>query len=485
MTVRFSGTGELSPLLREPFPGGDVVEWTVRAPEQVRQQSVPSGAGTFLQSDHLATAVAGRRRGDAHRAIIGSLTRFDESLDDAAMAQALTEFLRRHEELRAHYVIDESGITRMVAPANVIEVVTTGSGGAGRQRVDGESIGEHAAQRIAAHTDYDSVPAMHFGAAADADGFTFYLGTDHVHGDGYSMWLALAEIVALYRARVHGDDADLPPVGLYADYIRDESISATAVGAADESVEIWRKALRAKGGIPTSALDLGLADDAPVAAVRARRDLLTAEQAARIDERLASTDLTFTGCVYAALASAQLAVTGEGLFCTTTAVARRMPGHERTQGWLCNFAPICFDTDPDGDCWALIATATAAVRDARIASQAPVGAVLGALAQSGELPPINGSPQMVTYLDHRRLPGVADPTVATTVGFPGVGRTRNANLWVSRMTDCLTIETQIPDNATARANVESYFDAIADWLGVFAAGVDEPPRSHRIAGLPA
>ncbi|WP_238534770.1 condensation domain-containing protein [Gordonia polyisoprenivorans] len=452
------------------------MEWTIRSPDRARLGSSPSGAGTFLQSDHLATAVAARLRGEPHRAIIGSLTRFDEPLDADAMAQALTDFVRRHEELRAHYVVDESGITRVVAPPDSVEMITTVPDP--DLTLDEASVGEYAAQRITSLTDFDSVPAMAFGAAAGERGFTFYLGADHVHGDGYSVWLALAEIVALYRARVHGEPAGLPSVGKYADFIRAEAMSAAAVAADADSVHTWRAALRAKGGVPTSPLDLGLDGDTAVPAVRARRDLIDADDAARIDERLAGTGCTFTGCLYAAMASAQFAVTGDRLFCTTTALATRPPGHERTQGWLCNFAPICFEVDPDADFVSLIGAATDAVRDARSAAAAPVGAVLGVLAQTGELPPITGSPQMVTYLDHRRLPGVEDPTVRTTVGFPGVGKTKNANLWVSRMTDCVTVETQIPDNATARRNIGAYLDAIADILHDFAAGVERPaPRT--------
>lgn len=473
MSTRFGTVGHLGPLLRQPFPGGRIVEWTVAEPERVRAAAQPRGSVTFLQTEHLVNAVAGRVRGEPHRAIIGGLVRFDGALDVAAMTHAISEFTRRHDEMRAHYAVGEAGISRMVAPPAAVEFVAQ-EPPEGPVVVDSDGIGDYAAQRIVTVTDFDSIPAIHVGAATDDSGFTLYLGTDHVHGDGYSLWLAVGEIVEDYRARVAGRPATHTAAGDYADFVAAEAAAAGAVSGDADGVAIWRDALAATGGPPSPPIDLGVDDGVAVPAVRSRRDLLTAAQAAAVDDRVRDLGASFTGALYAALAAAQYALTGDRLFCTATAVATRSPEHERTQGWLCNFAPICFDVDPDVNLATLAVTATEAVRRARIAAAIPVGAVLAQLAQAGELPPMAGSPQMVTYLDHRRFPGVTEPTVATTVGFPGVGRTKNVNLWLSRLVDVLTVETQIPDNEIARRNVAAYFDHVAAALAAFAAGEDQP-----------
>ncbi|GAB40440.1 condensation domain-containing protein [Gordonia sputi] len=466
MTVVFGAPATPEPLLRKQFPGGTPVEWSLCSPDAALQAARVTGGATFLQTEHVVTSTAARARGDEQRSVVGAVARFDTTLDPVAMAAALTAFVQRHDELRSFYTLGEVGVERHVIPQTHVEMAAQWPLGRDR-KVDAEDAGDYLANRISVATAFDSPQSMHFGAFdGDGDGgFTFYLGADHVHGDGYSLWLAMDEINALYRAETSGTSATLTEVASFGNYVADEHRRAARVRADDIGVKAWREALSIKGSLPASPVSLGLDDDAPVPAVRCRRDLLTADEADALDVVSASSSwVTIAGCLFSALASAQYICTGEKRFFTTTALATRGVEFEFTQGWACNFAPVYFDVDPGADPIELARTASVAVKRAKGAAAAPIGAVLQVLARSGELPQMAGSPQMVTYIDHRRLPGIDDPTVGTTVGFPGIGKTKNSNLWLSRMVDGLVVESQIPDNDVARAHIERYLDTVAAQL---------------------
>ena len=466
MTVVFGAPATPEPLLRKQFPGGTPVEWSLCSPDAALQAARVTGGATFLQTEHVVTSTAARARGDEQRSVVGAVARFDTTLDPVAMAAALTAFVQRHDELRSFYTLGEVGVERHVIPQTHVEMAAQWPLGRDR-KVDAEDAGDYLANRISVATAFDSPQSMHFGAFdGDGDGgFTFYLGADHVHGDGYSLWLAMDEINALYRAETSGTSATLTEVASFGNYVADEHRRAARVRADDIGVKAWREALSIKGSLPASPVSLGLDDDAPVPAVRCRREQITADEADALDVVSASSSwVTIAGCLFSALASAQYICTGEKRFFTTTALATRGVEFEFTQGWACNFAPVYFDVDPGADPIELARTASVAVKRAKGAAAAPIGAVLQVLARSGELPQMAGSPQMVTYIDHRRLPGIDDPTVGTTVGFPGIGKTKNSNLWLSRMVDGLVVESQIPDNDVARAHIERYLDTVAAQL---------------------
>ena len=472
MTVVFGAAATPEPLLRRQFPGGTPIEWALCSTDAALQAARVTGGATFLQTEHVVTSTAARARGDEHRSVVGAVARFDTPLDPAAMAAALTAFVRRHDELRSYYTLGEVGVERYVIPQTHIEMVAQWPLGRSR-RVDAADAGDYLANRISVATAFDSPQSMHFGAFDGDGGFTFYLGADHVHGDGYSLWLAMDEINALYRAEISGTPVKLTDVASFDSYVADEHRRAARVRADDIGVKAWREALAIKGSLPDSPVPLGLDDDAPAPAVRCRRDLLTADEADALDIVSASSSwVTIAGCLFSALASAQYLCTGEKRFFTTTALATRGPEFEFTQGWACNFAPVYFDVEPGADPIELARTASVAVKRAKNAAAAPIGAVLQVLARSGELPQMAGSPQMVTYIDHRRLPGIDDPTVGTTVGFPGIGKTKNSNLWLSRMVDGLVVESQIPDNDVARANINRYLDTVAAQLRALLESAD-------------
>ena len=144
MTVVFGAAATPEPLLRRQFPGGTPIEWALCSTDAALQAARVTGGATFLQTEHVVTSTAARARGDEHRSVVGAVARFDTPLDPAAMAAALTAFVRRHDELRSYYTLGEVGVERYVIPQTHIEMVAQWPLGRSR-RVDAEDAGDYLA----------------------------------------------------------------------------------------------------------------------------------------------------------------------------------------------------------------------------------------------------------------------------------------------------------------------------------------------------
>ncbi|MBM7277863.1 acyltransferase [Gordonia rubripertincta] len=478
----FGVPGSLTVRLRPHLRGGRIVEWELGDPAGVARAARRWGDGvSFLQSDHLAAMADRRSDSQPHHGFLLAAARFDVPLDAEAMSGALTAFVRRHEEQRAHYRTGDSGPERWVAPPEAFEFRVAER--AGEAQVVGDAdLGLWAGRRASETARAELIPGTWCAAAVDpnpsADGaFTFFFATDHAHGDGYSSALALSEIVALYRERSSGVPAELGPAGAFGDSIAAERAAATALTLDDERVALWRDALSANDGRPPRCpLELGLTGGAPQPAVAIEHWLLTPEQLAHCDTRLAASAGGFAGLLYAALATHHRESTGEARFFVSTVLASRGAGHARTQGWLCNFAPVIVDSPqgPDTSFDGLVRIATESVRAARRAASVPAHGVLGLLAGEGVFKGLDGSPYMVSYTDVRRLGLGDDPVLSTMQTSSGVGPTRNANLWFTRTDAGLVVRSHVPDNAVARTSILGLIERIESIVTAYAAGVPAP-----------
>ncbi|MDL9945975.1 condensation domain-containing protein [Gordonia sp. ABSL11-1] len=459
-----------TPLLRTTLVGGTPVAWRVADPAGAlaAAERTPDGL-SFLQIDHVVAAKAKRAQGEPHTGTANSVTVVDGPLDREAMAAALTRFSRRHDELRAIYDVDESGPFRRVAPAESIEYVTE----ADETPVEaGDAIG-YIVDRISSEAVFDAMPGLAYGAIDGGDRFTFYTGSDHSHTDGFSQFSGHLEIAQLYRAIRDGQIPPTEPAGRYTDYIAEEKAIAASTDPADPRIAAWREILAVHGGrVPRFPFDLGLADDELAPAVPVTQQLLSASELDACDVRRG--DTSFAGVLYAALAAAQYELLSREHYFTATVLSTRTPEHAFTQGWLCNFVPIAFDVNEGIAFSDLTHIAGRAVVRARDLATLPVHVALGLLAADGSYIPDPGSPQMVSYIDFRRVPGADDPVLQNVTAFQAIGRTRNANMWFTRYHDELTVTSHIPDNPTASDAFDRYVDAIRRRLATFASDTDSP-----------
>ncbi|GAA4700970.1 Condensation domain-containing protein [Promicromonospora umidemergens] len=468
---------------------------------------VDPGPPSFLQGDHLRAFAARRAADGRHRAWTGTATRLDGVLDRPALARALTRLVRRHEGLRTWFDVDACTgggppVRRLVpAEAVVFETVEVpGFSPAPGRSWDGW-VTTHLTETFDAACRPDSWAPFALGAVAAADGFGLFWGCDHAFTDGASQLMVLSEIEELYAeellrrsggsrgSRGSSPDPDHDAAGSFLDHARAEHTLAAATPADAPEIRAWADAVTAHDGrLPGFALDLGLAPG-ETAPVRIRSaTLLDVDGLARLDEVAAAHGARTTGAVFAGIALTDARLTGATDWFGVTVVGTRGPGFETTQGWLCNFAPVTF---PVAHCGVpasftdVLPAAHAAFRRARKVAAVPVHAALGIMLADGVLDPASlGSPQLISYLDLRRFPGVGRPAYDRGLHFTGEGRTANASLWVNRDHERLYVVTQTPDTPAAQAAVDRY---IAELTATFqaATGASRPAGRTRDERLEA
>lgn len=473
---------------------------TAAALAAARQAPVDPGPPSFLQGDHLRAFAARRASGGRHRAWTGTASRLDGPFDGAALARALTRFVRRHEGLRTWFDVDAcadgGAAVRHLVPADAADFAAVDV--PALSPVPGVPWDEWVTGHLNATFDAacrpDSWAPFALGAVVTNDGFGLFWGCDHAFTDGGSQLMVLSEIEELYGQELatvddggpgtDGPGADGVPgparpepttAGSFLDHARAEQELAAATPADAPQIRAWADAVTAHGGrLPQFALDLGL-PPGETALVRIRSvTLLDAAGLARIDGLAAAHGARFTGAVFAGIALTDARLTGAADWFGVTVVGTRGPGFETTQGWLCNFAPVTFAV-PDGggpaSFAAVLPVADAAFRQARKVAEVPVHAALGVMLAGGVLDPASlGSPQLISYLDLRRFPGAGRPAYDNGLHFTGEGRTANASLWLNRDHERLYVVTQTPDTPAAQAAVDRY---LAELTATFAAAAAE------------
>ncbi|MFD2792728.1 hypothetical protein ACFS27_04110 [Promicromonospora vindobonensis] len=463
---------------------------------------VDPGPPSFLQGDHLRAFAARRAADGRHRAWTGTATHLDGVLDVPALARALTRLVRRHEGLRTWFDVDScadgGAPVRHLVPAEAVgfEAVEVPASSPAPGRPWGDWVTAHLTETFDLACRPDSWAPFVLGAVADDDGFGLFWGCDHAFTDGASQLMVLSEIEELYaEERVSGQGGapgqgggrrPSPPetgpdtAGSFLDHARAEHVLAAATPADAPEIRAWADAVTAHGGrLPGFALDLGLAPG-ETAPVRIRSTtLLDADGLARLDELAAAHGARFTGAVFAGIALTDARLTGATDWFGVTVVGTRGPGFETTQGWLCNFAPVTFpvaDSGVPASFTDVLPTANAAFRQARKVAAVPVHAALGVMLADGVLDPASlGSPQLISYLDLRRFPGVGRPAYDRGLHFTGEGRTANASLWLNRDHERLYLVTQTPDVPAAQAAVDRY---LAELTATFEAAAGGAARER-------
>lgn len=462
---------------------GELVWWTPADEDATRAAGVVSDVGpSFLQQDHLRAAHARRAAGGPHRAVVTVTTEVSESLDAEAMERALTDFARAHDEMRSRFVVgDDGSLTRHLTPPEAIVLSTHRE----VAPADHEALVEILHERIDRDAAHDRIPGWSVGAIDAGSSFALHVTYDHSHTDGSAAIEALQEIVVRFRAHVAGTEPVLRPAGSHLDHISDELRRAAALSADDPLVRHWRGVLAENGRtVPRTALDIGLAGPDPAPAVAIDEPLVNAATAAACEDRARAAGGSLSAALFATLARAQWHVTGERRYFTSTVLSTRDPAFPGTQGWMCTFAPVALEADA-GEPDDLVRAAAEQLRFARAHIDRPVHGVLAVLAASGDFVPDASSPQMVSYLDFRRL---ADPTAPEIVAgrvMPGVGRTRNANLWINRNDDGLRLLSHVPDNPMARRSIADLHRSLVAELTSYArAPQPMRPPEHVGAQVP-
>jgi natural product biosynthesis luciferase-like monooxygenase protein/amino acid adenylation domain-containing protein len=190
------------------------------------------------------------------------------TLDPDALAQSLSQIVRRHEALRTRFELRDGAPVQVVAPAEAVALEVEDL----RGRPDAEGEMEAVAHEEAARPfDLATGPLLRVRLLRMAeDEHVLVIVMHHVVSDGWSMGIFFRELAALYGARVTGHEPPLADLATqYPDYAVWQREQLTEARVAQE-VAFWRERL---AGAPAV---LELPTDRPrpaVATFRGAREL--------------------------------------------------------------------------------------------------------------------------------------------------------------------------------------------------------------------
>lgn len=440
----------------KPEPG-TLLEWhpCSDALDAARTAPVHPAPTSFLQEDHLRAAAAASERGDVHHAYTGVASTIDGSLDRDALSRAISAFVLRHEGVRCWFEIDDGAVIRRLGSRAVASFEPSEVG----TFATDEEFQRYVRARFSAEATAFEWPGFVVGAVERSADFTLYYAADHAFTDGGSQALVISELADLYALEI-GEDAPVPAVaGSHLDYASEERVRAARYGPDAPEIRAWKQMFADNGGkMPRFPLDLGLAEGerGPVRIVE--RHLLDAAATAALDTACKAAGARISSGVFAAVAITDYELAQrDNYFGITVLSTRHLGDYGVSQGWFVNFAPVAFEVAGAGSFATVAARAHSGFEQSKQIAEAPVHAVLGALAADGTLgSELAVSPNMLSYIDFRWFPGVGRPADTRGEHFTGEGRTSNASMWINRDGDHLYLVAQVPDNDVAAESVERY-----------------------------
>lgn len=438
-------------------PGfGPVTTWTATpaAREAVAAAEVDALPATFQQSGHLRTAFYGGVFGRELPRLIVAAWEVPGVCDIAAMTEAITTHVRRHDTYHSAFDVHEGVITRRTLTTPELIDFTATSLGA----MNEDQIREHVLTSTPGTLEWD---CFTFGIIQNADHFTFYASIDHLHSDGMSAGLIFLDIYLAYDNVVASRAVELPPIGGYRAYnVRQQETLAAMTLDSPEILDWINFARDTEGQWPSFPLPLG--DIQTNAAGRfLMLDLMDAAQTEEFDTACRSVGARFSGGVLACAGLAEHQLTGTRTYHGFTPSDTRSPNADAMSvGWFASLFPVTVPV-ADGD----FATAARAAQDSFDASKhlaaVPFDRVLE-LSPPEDLGIVmpTKSPMMVSYMDFRKIP-CAELWQQTKFGAYGDNLSHGGiNLWVNRHAERTTVTVCFPDNAEAHASVQHYLEVL-------------------------
>ena len=451
-----------------PAPGR-LWEWHPTSAARASAEAAPvdSTPASFLQEDHLKAAWAARERGDLHTAYTGVATEIDGDVDTDAMSRALAAYVLRHEGLRCWFEVEGNDVVRRLAPPEVAAFEVSDAG----ETTDDDEFQRYVRGRFSSEATADVWPGFVVGVVARPGSFTLYYGADHAFTDGGSQALVISELADLYALETGADVPAPAEAGSHLTYAADERARAATFAADSPEIAAWRDIFtRHDGRMPRFPLDLGLApgEKAPVRIVE--RHLLSKEPTAAFDAACKAAGARMSSGIFAAVGITDFELAGTTDYFGITVLSTRHHGdYGQSQGWFVNFAPVAFEVAGNDRFSDVAAAAHRGFEQAKQIAEAPVHAVLGALAADGTLgSELAVSPNMLSYIDFRWFPGVGRDADTRAEHFTGEGSTSNASMWINRDGEHLYLVAQTPDTDVAAAAVKRYHDHLAHVLETIA-----------------
>lgn len=442
-------------------PGsGPVITWTASAAARQAATTAPADQlpATFQQSSHLRSAFYGRQFGRPMARLMVVAWDVPGVCDIAAMTEAITAHVRRHDTYHSAFEVQDGVITRRTLDADRIGFTPALAGVMGP-----EQIREHVPTTTPGTLEWD---CFSFGVIQKADHFSVYACIDHLHIDGMSAGIVYCDITHAYTALTSGRPVELKQAGGYRDYSTRQQAEIAGMTLQSSAIRDWIDFARdVDGQWPSFPLPLG-DNSATGAGSFVEITLLDAAQTEAFDTACRAAGARFSGGVLACAALTEHRLTGTSTYHGFTPSDTRVPGtDDMCVGWFASLFPVTVPV-ADGD----FATAARAAQESFDSSRHLAAVPFERVAQLASLDELGiklptKSSMMVSYLDLRKIP-CAESFAQSNFGTYGDKLSHGGvNMWINRHADATTVTVSLPDTAEAHESVRRYLGVLK---GAFA-----------------
>jgi len=442
-------------LLESHVAPGRLVLWrvapdTIAAAQAALEHPAPP---SYVQEEHLRQALARRREGRRLPRWHAGAIEIAGPATPAAVENALTGLLRRHDALRSGFRTEGGRLRRFLVAPEDIALVPEDAGEFDTSAALRERLGTYFDGAI----DTLEWPAYAFAAVLRDSSATVFTAFDHLNSDAHSVATALREVQELYTADVEGRAPSLEQASSYLDFCTAQRQDPIPGGEVAAAVSHWSEFL-SDGLLPQAPVKTAVIAGPPPVLVNHEFQFLDDSIVTACEKWCRANGQTlFTGLL-AALGQAAFAVSGRTVFRTIIPLQTRRNPAAPSLGWYINAAPVRFTVSPAGALEETLADAGTATRAALRHLGVPFERVEYEL--GGELAVQTAF--WTSYLDFRPLPGNRHqpPLDAQLLTGPRTGT--GVDLFLNRTEAGLSVRARHPDVEAARKHIAVYLATFSD-----------------------
>ncbi len=461
---------KMVPFVDVDLPPGHVIEWLLRPSSKADSTTNALEATkrpSFAQELYYHLIGWQSRLHEGRLAVwIGTTFEVAGKVDLDALRAAFRHLLVRHEALRSEFrmIPDPDGSHGLfgllqcdVLHPDAVALQETELGEFDRA----EALREALLQRIDKTMSTNKGPVVLMGVVVGAAKSVAYIICDHLVTDGFSCAIKANELGTIYEAIVAGDPVELPAVGSYLDYGKQEYMNGENVQPGDPRIELWRGFVQRNGHVFSEfPVELNTKKGEWYPAMVDVTQVLDCSGAESFERMCRAQGASVVSGLLAVNGIALHEIGAADVLRTVMPVAqRRSPEWRNAVGWFVSLVPLEYPLAGPDKFAEVLAGAHKAFRAALTAADLPIVSLFTHLGT--RYLPLNGffdlKPQThFSYVDYRKLPGAAHTEKWHQTTALRVTNTSDARTWYFRTREGIFMFNNFIDTPRAREVLAAY-----------------------------
>ncbi len=422
---------------------------------------------SFMQKAHLDLLLETAETGEQDDIWLGLTYRIPAPFDREALARVFTRWVQRHGVMHGWFARDEEAPTGwrrydLAADQIAFEIVDQGP-------VAATEAGDRLSDDFREACKPLGTLGYGFRAIEGSDHTVVHVAVDHSYSDGTSFFTVFYELDELYREETGGEPAQLMAVGDFMDFAQGERERVAEADVNHPAIHGWAEFyLSGQEDLGRFPMSVGTTPGGEGKELEpAFIDLVTAEEADRLDELARSEGLHISALLFAAMAHTARDLGGQDSFRFVNPVhTRNADQWLMAAGWFINVFPVALPlTDPEEGVVPMAHRLRTAFRQARSIGDLPARKVYEIVEEAlGIKLSSVGQSFLLSYMDLRIIPGADRWKAADTVLVSRAGRDTNVSTWLFREADRIHAVILLPGTDEARTNVYAFYHQVGDTL---------------------